>query len=96
MSFSVIDTTSANPPRELQAASGGAGKSPQKLPEEKNSKKKPTARAKVPFEKGYSQMDWLKLTRSHPDLAGLFSETFTILVIFQFFLNIFCELLRDV
>ncbi|KAL5197820.1 hypothetical protein ABZP36_001332 [Zizania latifolia] len=33
--------------------------------------KKPTVRAKVPFEKGYSQMDWLKLTRTHPDLAGL-------------------------
>jgi len=28
-------------------------------------------RAKVPFEKGYSQMDWLKLTQTHPDLAGL-------------------------
>jgi cytochrome-b5 reductase len=24
----------------------------------------------VPFEKGYSQMDWLRLTRTHPDLAG--------------------------
>uniref|UniRef100_A0A0E0HYF5 Cytochrome b5 heme-binding domain-containing protein n=1 Tax=Oryza nivara TaxID=4536 RepID=A0A0E0HYF5_ORYNI len=35
------------------------------------SSKKPAARAKVPFEKGYSQMDWLKLTRTHPDLAGL-------------------------
>uniref|UniRef100_A0A0E0LIQ1 Cytochrome b5 heme-binding domain-containing protein n=1 Tax=Oryza punctata TaxID=4537 RepID=A0A0E0LIQ1_ORYPU len=33
--------------------------------------KKPATRAKVPFEKGYSQMDWLKLTRIHPDLAGL-------------------------
>ncbi|RLN40739.1 cytochrome b5 domain-containing protein RLF-like [Panicum miliaceum] len=33
--------------------------------------KKPVARAKVPFEKGYSQMNWLKLTRTHPDLAGL-------------------------
>ncbi|XP_006657577.1 cytochrome b5 domain-containing protein RLF [Oryza brachyantha] len=33
--------------------------------------KKPSVRAKVPFEKGYSQMDWLKLTRTHPDLAGL-------------------------
>jgi cytochrome-b5 reductase len=32
---------------------------------------KPKIRAKVPFEKGYSQMDWLKLTRTHPDLAGL-------------------------
>ncbi|RCV40450.1 hypothetical protein SETIT_9G054700v2 [Setaria italica] len=35
------------------------------------SSKKPVVRAKVPFEKGYSQMDWLKLTRTHPDLAGL-------------------------
>lgn len=33
--------------------------------------KKPVPRAKVPFEKGHSQMDWLKLTRTHPDLAGL-------------------------
>ncbi|URE32718.1 Cytochrome b5-like Heme/Steroid binding domain [Musa troglodytarum] len=33
--------------------------------------KKPVVRTKVPFEKGYSQMDWLKLTRTHPDLAGL-------------------------
>lgn len=32
---------------------------------------KPVRRAKVPFEKGYSQMDWLKLTQTHPDLAGL-------------------------
>ncbi|WVZ62517.1 hypothetical protein U9M48_012256 [Paspalum notatum var. saurae] len=37
----------------------------------KPSSKKPAPRAKVPFEKGYSQMDWLKLTRTHPDLAGL-------------------------
>ncbi|XP_031477742.1 uncharacterized heme-binding protein C330.03c isoform X1 [Nymphaea colorata] len=34
-------------------------------------KKKPVQRAKVPFEKGFSQMDWLKLTRTHPDLADL-------------------------
>jgi hypothetical protein len=34
------------------------------------SSKKPVLRAKIPFEKGYSQMDWLKLTRTHPDLAG--------------------------
>lgn len=32
---------------------------------------KPVRRAKVPFEKGHSQMDWLKLTQTHPDLAGL-------------------------
>ena len=28
-------------------------------------------RAKVPFEKGYSQMDWVRLTQTHKDLAGL-------------------------
>ncbi|ONK70082.1 uncharacterized protein A4U43_C05F30050 [Asparagus officinalis] len=39
--------------------------------EKKPTVKKPAARAKVPFEKGYSQMDWLKLTRTDPDLAGL-------------------------
>ncbi|RWV86782.1 hypothetical protein BHE74_00015198, partial [Ensete ventricosum] len=38
--------------------------------EQKAKVKKPIVRAKVPFEKGYSQMDWLKLTRTHPDLAG--------------------------
>lgn len=37
--------------------------------------RKQPVRAKVPFEKGYSQMDWLKLTRTHPDLAGLKGET---------------------
>ncbi|CAN6280980.1 unnamed protein product [Urochloa humidicola] len=39
--------------------------------QDKLSSKKPVARAKIPFEKGYSQMDWIKLTRTHPDLAGL-------------------------
>ncbi|KAG6510949.1 hypothetical protein ZIOFF_028996 [Zingiber officinale] len=34
--------------------------------------KNPVARAKVSFEKGYNQMDWLKITRTHPDLADLF------------------------
>jgi hypothetical protein len=38
-------------------------------PQPKSSKKS-AIRAKVPFEKGYSPMDWLKLTRTHPDLAG--------------------------
>lgn len=45
--------------------------SPSVLQEPKTVVKKPAPRAKVPFEKGYSQMDWLKLTRTHPDLAGL-------------------------
>ncbi|XXG56488.1 hypothetical protein AAC387_Pa03g3882 [Persea americana] len=39
--------------------------------DEKTVTKKPIARQKVPFEKGFSQMDWLKVTRTHSDLAGL-------------------------
>ncbi|PRW33296.1 cytochrome b5 domain-containing RLF-like [Chlorella sorokiniana] len=31
----------------------------------------PPQRRKVPFEKGFSQMDWVRLTQTHPDLAGL-------------------------
>ncbi|GAA0144115.1 reductase [Lithospermum erythrorhizon] len=37
----------------------------------KTATKKAVPRAKVPFEIGFSPMDWLKLTRTHPDLAGL-------------------------
>lgn len=32
--------------------------------------KKPVPRKKIPFEKGYSQQDWLRLTRSREDLTG--------------------------
>ncbi|KAA8515656.1 hypothetical protein F0562_018733 [Nyssa sinensis] len=41
--------------------------------------------AKVPFEKRYSQMDWLKLTQTHPDLAGplVLPHTFTFKTLFQ-------------
>ncbi|KQJ83301.1 cytochrome b5 domain-containing protein RLF [Brachypodium distachyon] len=45
------------------------------VPPEPKPTKKPAARAKVPFEKGFSPMDWLKLTRTHPDLAGLKGQT---------------------
>lgn len=38
---------------------------------EKKPLQKKTVRAKVPFEKGFSQMDWMKLTRTDPDLAGI-------------------------
>ncbi|KAL9675772.1 hypothetical protein QQ045_003978 [Rhodiola kirilowii] len=72
LSFVVTDKSGPNKISESQvlASSGSAGNSiaPQ---EQRSTSKKPTARAKVPFEKGYSQMDWLKLTRTHPDLAGL-------------------------
>ncbi|KAJ4749242.1 Cytochrome b5 reductase 4 [Rhynchospora pubera] len=51
-------------------SSSGTGESGD-APTEKKPLQKKIARAKVPFEKGYSQMDWLKLTHTHPDLAGL-------------------------
>ncbi|XP_024022048.1 cytochrome b5 domain-containing protein RLF [Morus notabilis] len=61
-SFNVIDTSSPKQSSKpsKQPVTGDSGKL-----------KKPVARAKVPFEKGYSQMDWLRLTQTHPDLAGL-------------------------
>lgn len=76
LSYTVTDTTSSNQTQELStnAVSSNADNSQQKLSEQKTSVNKPTPRAKVPFEKGYSQMDWLKLTRSHPDLAGSLTE----------------------
>ncbi|XP_058073693.1 cytochrome b5 domain-containing protein RLF-like [Magnolia sinica] len=39
--------------------------------EQKIVPRKPAVRVKIPFAKGHSQMDWLKITRTHPDLAGL-------------------------
>lgn len=50
--------------QETATAKGSAFKQPVSIA-------KPVRRAKVPFEKGYSQMDWLKLTQTRPDLAGL-------------------------
>ncbi|GAB2210726.1 hypothetical protein Droror1_Dr00016009 [Drosera rotundifolia] len=54
-----------------ETASASTVNSVSVVPKQKTVVQKPKARAKVPFEKGYSQMDWLKLTRTHPDLAGL-------------------------
>ncbi|GMN53633.1 hypothetical protein TIFTF001_022771 [Ficus carica] len=62
LSFNVIDTSS--PRRSSKPLK-------QPVPGDVGQLKKPVPRAKVPFEKGYSQMDWLKLTQTHPDLAGL-------------------------
>ncbi|XP_011091667.1 cytochrome b5 domain-containing protein RLF-like isoform X2 [Sesamum indicum] len=73
LSFNVND---ASPRREVdqqsgQAAHEGATSSAKAPSEQKSPVRKSTPRVKVPFEKGYSQMDWLKLTRTHPDLAGV-------------------------
>lgn len=51
-------------PLDQAANVNGSGKSSEAV-------RKPVQRAKVPFEKGYSPMDWLKLTRTQPDLAGM-------------------------
>jgi len=35
-------------------------------------------RNKVTLDKGFSQMDWMRLTRTHPDLAGAGAERGTL------------------
>ncbi|CAL5079366.1 unnamed protein product [Urochloa decumbens] len=62
-------STQDNMKEPITQTSGGAESNVSS--QAKPSLKKPAARKKVPFEKGYSQMDWLKLTQTHPDLAGL-------------------------
>ncbi|CAN8298891.1 unnamed protein product [Cochlearia groenlandica] len=66
LSFTVIDSSSSSSSKQKPKESSEDLKIPAR---------KPITRTKVPFEKGYSQMDWLKLTRTHPDLAGLKGET---------------------
>lgn len=71
LSFNVIDTPSLKQSTEFSrpVVPGDAGDSTKNVREEVVARK-PAPRVKVPFEKGHSQMDWLKLTRTHPDLAG--------------------------
>lgn len=75
LSFNVIDASARGvadqrPIKSVQEDAGSSGKASVQM---KAPSKKPATRTKVPFEKGYSQMDWLKLTRTHPDLAGWLS-----------------------
>ncbi|KAF8022332.1 hypothetical protein BT93_G2475 [Corymbia citriodora subsp. variegata] len=73
LTFNVIDTSStknaSNPSKGT--TSTNAANLVKNSSEQKLAGRKAAPRAKVPFEKGFSQMDWLKLTRTHPDLAGL-------------------------
>ncbi|XP_049389194.1 cytochrome b5 domain-containing protein RLF [Solanum stenotomum] len=73
LSFTVIDTSPGKQASGTsgQVASKDGGFSVPTYQKQIKPARKPAARAKVPYEKGYSQMDWLKLTRTHPDLAGL-------------------------
>lgn len=72
LSFKVIDASSqkksTEPPKQERVAVGSSVSTSQGP---KTTVKKQTSRAKVPFQIGYSHMDWLKITRTHPDLAGL-------------------------
>ncbi|KAJ0491614.1 putative cytochrome-b5 reductase [Helianthus annuus] len=65
LTFKVIDASSQKPLTKEGGSNVGSSK------ETKSAVKKPATRAKVPFQIGYSHMDWLKVTRTHPDLAGL-------------------------
>ncbi|CDP07814.1 unnamed protein product [Coffea canephora] len=73
LSFSVIDTSSSDKVNQhvSQSEDENAVSSAKASQGQKTATRKPAQRNKVPFEKGYSQMDWMRLTRMHPDLAGL-------------------------
>ncbi|KAJ8748834.1 hypothetical protein K2173_011394 [Erythroxylum novogranatense] len=73
LSFTITDKSSSKQSNELSRnmASTDSGTSVKNSQGLKVSTRKTAPRAKVPFEKGYSQMDWLRLTQTHPDLAGL-------------------------
>ncbi|XAR63462.1 Cytochrome-b5 reductase [Bertholletia excelsa] len=73
LSFNVIDASSRAQSTELPkpVTSEGTQSSASRSKQQMTSSRKPAPRAKVPFEKGYSQMDWLRLAQTHPDLAGL-------------------------
>ncbi|XP_071721729.1 cytochrome b5 domain-containing protein RLF [Rutidosis leptorrhynchoides] len=72
LSFNVIDASSSKQSIDISRKEAfGDGSTSATDTKQKTPGRKATARAKVPFEKGYSQMDWMKLTRTHPDLAGL-------------------------
>ncbi|MFS7905605.1 hypothetical protein Hanom_Chr01g00049621 [Helianthus anomalus] len=64
LAFKVVDAPSQKPSTEQAGSNVGSSK------ETTRGVKKPVARAKAPFQIGYTHMDWLKVTLTHPDLAG--------------------------
>ena len=70
LTFKVIDASSQKKSTEPSKEAAESSQRP------KSAAKKPASRAKVPFQIGYSHMDWLKVTRTHPDLAGITSICF--------------------
>ncbi|XP_071720904.1 cytochrome b5 domain-containing protein RLF-like [Rutidosis leptorrhynchoides] len=69
LTFKVIDASLQK--KSTEKSTLDVGSSVSTSPGPKSGVKKPVARAKVPYQIGHSQVDWLKLTRTHPDLAGL-------------------------
>ncbi|XP_076941047.1 cytochrome b5 domain-containing protein RLF-like [Bidens hawaiensis] len=74
LSFKVTDASPKKPSTEHSKLNAGSSK------DTKAGAKSPTCRAKVPFEIGYTHMDWLKVTRTHPDLAGIKGQSNTRLI----------------
>lgn len=79
LSFTVIDASAS---KNVNRSATGEGtevvESSLKVSQEKKTPtRKPVSRTKVPFEKGYSQLDWIRLTQTHPDLAGILSHDFS-------------------
>ena len=75
-----------------------AGKVVKKSKKQGIAVRKHAVRTKVPFEKGYSQMDWLKLTRTHPDLAGICETAlhFDIMICLSLSVNSFILLVKTI
>ncbi|KAL7616865.1 hypothetical protein Lser_V15G03926 [Lactuca serriola] len=73
LTFKVIDASSQRKSTEPSKQTAGVDveSSNNASQKPKSVGKKPVSRAKVPYQIGYSHMDWLKVTRTHPDLAGL-------------------------
>ncbi|KAK9159656.1 hypothetical protein Syun_005997 [Stephania yunnanensis] len=72
LSFNVVDLSTRKndlPPPTTSIGSKDSSKDSEE--QAAASTRKRVVRAKVPFEKGYSQMDWLRVTRTQHDLAGL-------------------------
>lgn len=73
LSFTVIDASASKNVSRSTTGEGSedVGTSVKASPEKRTPTRRPVSRTKVPFEKGYSQLDWMRLTQTHPDLAGL-------------------------
>ncbi|KAI5084509.1 hypothetical protein GOP47_0000678 [Adiantum capillus-veneris] len=56
-------------------SNGSIPKVPKFSDESQTSSPKPKARAKIPLERGFTQVDWLRITRTQTDLAGLKGAT---------------------